>query len=964
MSKLKDYPCLYYISAKTERAEQARFFSSVATMFDIDVASAARMSDFFSHTSSGEIFGEGAFTSEELLKHGGEYFAKERTRNDCSGRLRWSISKKIGVAENCCIVCPLSSRYLNANIEYERMALAAVLKRKSDLYSAGITADCFRSYLPLSCSDFAVGRYPAIPFNSMLYNHLQGCTVEVPESVLQHDIELFLSDYLHKKDYDVPAEDISRFVETQVKLLQQTEYTQGLLPVIVIRLTGAYSYTPEKVVVPKKTTTAHTTKNASIVLEQQKQMYAMLESIVASSSQRAAEEMETEMLSSSAEPLPNFLSSSSSDAEDEKKCHDGAGKSLVVTNDKVEADGESSREEDETIMDDFFAEMDDLLAELDEIIICTPDEAKNNTSEDMEVGESVSAFVCDADVETENNKTMLAGGMDDVLVAEPKEVVATDGKEAKTTFEVDEVAESFPEPSSLVCVQMPSLRVADDEEHSEEVEKYAPVSLSIRIDNDTTPLSSDCGRTVSCEEDENIIDGVAVEIIDAAPSEDEKELFSSFLLDKCKDMVSDDGGPVVPVIYENVLRQFADTVMKQLIDEDMFKFKPLDLPAVSVTGVSHICSSCNRVNSESFYTLFENTYNDLSPLQRVFFLQSTSSVVHYQKEKYAALSPCIGCALAKIPSGLCAYRSDAFVISPQFAAYIIDTTHNPITSTVTLVEELCECEYVSIECAVMDGAKGFIIFAGGKFYFFNPACGLEKVFTPLLSQNKRVRLLSINPIPVYALMRESGFVRTRIESVAVLHSIVHSLGNLAPVGIIFHSAMGRGICSDIGARIMPAYAVTYSELIKSIERRDCAYYDESVRLEYALGANSDLSVVARNYGRNVIGGNALHYQLRFSDRDDITVPGTLYTIHAELEGSVPDMEQKHFYEIIVGNLGASSSSVVTTSRLLALTGYGITYYSYDSSEQFLDHVLATVRSVYRKIYDKNADVVVDRIVFH
>ena len=974
MSRLKDYPCLYYISAKTERPEQARFFSSVATMFEIDVESAVRMSDFFSHTSSGEIFGEGAFTSEELLTHGGEYFMKERTRNDCSGRLRWAVSKKIGITENCCIVCPLSSKYVNANIEYERMALAAVLQRKSDLYSAGITADCFHSYLPLSCSDFAVGRYPAVPFYSMLYNHLQGSPVEVSETVLRHDIELLLSDYLRKMNYDVPADIVTHFAEVQIKLLQQTEYTTGLLPVVVVRLTGAYSYTPEKVVVPKKSTTKRATKSASIILEQQKQMFAQLESIVASSSQKAAEKMEVEMFSS-AEPVPNFLSSSDSDVEGEETCKDDVCKSFVgedradgepsfVGEDR--ADGEPSSEEDDSIMDDFFAEMDELLSEVDEIVVYSTDKAKeleNNMSEDTKVSESVDDNICEADEEAENSEIMAVEDTEDVSVFN-EEIAAMDVEEVSAMSEEPQATEPSPEPSSLVCVQISSLCVKESVELSEETEAYVSTSLNIRENSDMIPLLSGSGEATSCEEDENIIDGVAVDIVDVALDEDEKVLFSSFLRGKCEDMVSDSTGPVVPIIYEDVLRQYADIVMKQLNDEDMFKFKPLNLPAVSVAGVSHICSSCNRADSESFYTLFENTYNDLSPLQRVFFLQSTSGVVRHPKEKYAALSPCIGCALAKIPSGFCAYRSDAFVISPQFAAYIIDTSRNPIISTVSLVEELCGCEYVSIECAVMDGAKGFIIFAGGKFYFFNPACGLEKVFTPLLSQNKKVRLLSVNPIPVYALMREFGFVRTRIESVAVLHSVVHSLGNLAPVGIIFHGKMGRGICSDVSARMMPAYAVTYSELIKSIKGRDRAYYDECVRLECALGVNSDLSVVARNYGCNVIGGNALHYQLRFSDRDDITVPGTLYTIHAEVEDTIPDMEQKHFYEIVVGNLGASSSSVIATSRLLALTGYGITYYSYDSTEQFLDHVLATVRSVCRKFYDKNADVVVDRIVFH
>ena len=248
-TRLKDYPCFYFTSAKGSRNEQKKYYATVAAMLGYSPKEAAESSGYFIAISKGKLFNSQPFSEEELATCNKIF----ETATSCTANLnrRFGVTKK--VASSCCVLCPLSATYTNGRIFDEFIYLKGIIENPQYLKQYPLEPSLLKAMHSLTL-DNDTGTYPVIPFNALLLEHLKAVDNPKQEN-LETELCSIIKLYLNtQNEMDIILDSIiSSFVTTTLmQIMRSTKDTvsEQLLRAKHLELISKYTYTPKRNVFP------------------------------------------------------------------------------------------------------------------------------------------------------------------------------------------------------------------------------------------------------------------------------------------------------------------------------------------------------------------------------------------------------------------------------------------------------------------------------------------------------------------------------------------------------------------------------------------------------------------------------------------------------------------------------------------------------------------------------------------
>lgn len=993
--KLRDYPCFYFATTKGSRAEQLKYYATVASMLGHSPESAAEVSGFFVATSRGKLFDGRPFSVEELEKHQRIF----DSATSCNSNLSRKFATVNKVGDCCCVICPLSPRYANNRRHEENLYLKAIIESPAYLKEYPLESSCMTSLLPLSLSD-DVGTYPTVPFNALALEQIRKMS-DVNEQNLVREMNVVVTAYLQNimtMDLSLPSV-IENFVEKTLRQIIRSaeDVSEQKLRSVHMQLIAKYEYSPLRPVFPHDNTLKESKNERK---------------------RRAAELSEQSHL--------NMIVIESPDAD--------GGMMLVAEEQAILRD-----QEKETMEEVVFGD-DGLAADAYWEYFNLSNEAPANIF-DEEIPPATASENVVSVTESSVEPVKSAPETEDVPeVLEPEELIFVPSEESSETeneITETEVSEPITEEDlerkywTDVVTGLINRNGYEKKVQSVDVASLGIISIDVndlKVTNDTLGHSEGdrllkdvadslceiwghdcCYRTGG---DEFIVllsgankDTVYTEISAFHGSLEQKKRSASVGFADYSDLEG-----TVEITVEGILklsdermyeakRKFkqaraeAEEAAKweEIAAQEAEKLdeKPADVydtePDFETTELSVVESNiCNLCSLGASAALYNSIMKYSEPAQYALFLRCVSH--HRGEENFAFMRNRFGCALCpKKRTVNCVYPSlslrkpsknkskksvfdtafeyySDYKLSAEMQEYVIDCTDNQKLNLIQFISEACNCTEISVECVEYFGVRGLLFYVEGRFYFFNPSYGSSGFLKPLFGDAKNTKFYSVNPVQVHACLYQIGLKRVRIESLSALFSTVHNLEILAPIGLIFNGYMHKALLDDMYAHIMPYYPKVYKDLSERMDLQISKAYERGLKFEWALGKSRDISRIARGHERNVLGGNYLHYRLTMRHFEDLNEPGTLFLLRIKNENITP-LQKRRVYEYTAGKLAASTSRVHEYSYLLSLSEENLSYYVCYESNVFYDEFLACLRSSYRELIGSTPDIAVERTVF-
>lgn len=930
--KLQDFPCFYFTSAKANRAEQKKYYATVAAMLGYTPEEAAASSGFFVGTSKGKLFDNTAFTEEELLACSKIF----ESATSCSINTSRKFGESHNIEENCCVLCPLSSYYMNMRQQDEYVYLKGILENPSFLKDYAIDATMMFSMQSLTLGD-DVGTYPIIPFTALFLDYLYSVDT-LKEDQLHDDLVAIVLRHINA---DVITDStlktlVEQFVGTSLARVYNatSEPVSGaMIRQLQIELSSGYTYTPPRRVFP-------VTAKASDVAEEAPAITRSISKRTLADKIQQARELSNSVALNRAKEEQAMTDSEALDVLDEEK-------KLLMQEHGVSQleNARLGKVADEN--DDFFSMLN---IDATEFGVSKPAETEDASStSDTNESSSLTAEAC---VTSENSYEEEITNSD---ISETETLTDSMPDEAENTDTYDEMDEC--ENVTQFFEDVPEDTIFEDQpDVATQQQTSSDASHSIE------EMKSEAATTIVQEE--NVLDSTSIN----SESASEQVFVSESKVEPAEKHPLSDSAISVSELPTST----NDTVF-----DSATLTEPVDKMELSVVSTDP-CALCSTGASATF---FNNALRNSNSITYAFFLRCMNS--HPGREKFSSMKNRFGCAICprKGSSVSCVYPSLSFrnqgknadkkqafsasffpKISQDMLPYVYDCTDSQKLNLIDFISEACNETHISVECVQCFGVDGLLFYVRGKYYFFNPLYGASGFLKPLLSDASKTSFYSVNPVPVHNYFYKMGFRHTRIESIAALFSTVHNISVLTPIGIIFEGYMHRALLDDMYAHIMPYYAEVFKSLNEKLKNNTRKEYENGLRLEWALGKNKDISKVAFGHEHNVMGGCYIHYRLTMRHLEDLNVPGYLSVVQLNNEEITPEVKKKIF-EITAGKIAASTSRVHEYTYLLALSSDNISYYSCYENEVFFDELMACVRSAFREISSGTPDVLVTRTQF-
>ncbi len=295
-------------------------------------------------------------------------------------------------------------------------------------------------------------------------------------------------------------------------------------------------------------------------------------------------------------------------------------------------------------------------------------------------------------------------------------------------------------------------------------------------------------------------------------------------------------------------------------------------------------------------------------------------------------------------------------ISDRFERFIIRPSDVSV-GTYDFVRDVSQAYMIPIEYVRIGNDYGFLVFAYKRFYFLDIKSTSDKLFSVMHAEAKGIRLISLNPVWVYAGMRRLGIPYRTVASIALLYKDAYGLKNVPSPERIFDMVIEdaplqkdtiRRIDKDTLWLVMPRYEEVFlrivsDELIKA--NKPYAKY------EWAISKSCDLSLFLVGTGKSQVkGGNALTAEIMLTRNDllhSVRTEGVLIGVTARI-GREP-LKDKEFWIQVSGSL-AMMDSTKMYAYMVGISDAGLSYFVCDFFDQFYDCMLSTVRHE-KEIYE-------------
>ena len=903
--KLRDFPCFYYTSAKGKRNEQKKYYASVASMLGYSLREAAESSGFFISVSKGKLFDGKPFSEDELNACGKTI----TTATSCSVNFNRLFASQHKITSSCCVLCPLSPSYLNGRIRDEYIYLKGAIENPNYLSQHALEPSMLSACHSLTLGD-DIGTYPIVPFNALLLEYLRSVDT-IKQEKLHDDMVMKIKLHLDAVQFidDILNELIETFVRTTLTQISNSTaepVSEALMLEKYISLISPYTYTPPRNVLP----------------------------ITGSDETRSERKLKAKTISG--QLGFEMLINESAESVIESSVVLEEEKNNILQEQGITSMEEVSFPDNGSNAFDFF----NLLALQNSADFMKPENNTTvNTVSNNEPNDSGSSSELHSS-DTSEESCLVDSNISPASYDDP--VAPKDEHSSE---------ETVPEYDECEFVTQFSESVPEDIEFEDMPTEE--VDISVLTETTASDIIIEPSNVESC-------DDISSELNEVITVEHESAgVFTDEGFNACDEEISS-------LIAEPKVNIETDEIVKE-------ENKKAELVLYS----TDVCALCSIGASAAFYN---NILRNAEATSYAFFLRCMSS--HPGKDTFESLRNRYGCALcpkkgSTIP---CVYQSLSFrskeknsaitpffnkmflpKISSDMLPYVNDCTDSQKINLINFISDACNETSISIECVECFGVKGLLFYVAGKFYFFNPAYGSSGFLKPLLSDATKTKFYSMNPIPVHECFYKMGFKQIRIESIAALFSTVHNLDVLAPVGLIFEGYMHRALLDDMYAHIMPYYCEVCEKLLARLQYNTRKEYDNGLRLEWALGKNKDISMIARGHENNVMGGCYLHYRITMRHFEDLNVPGHLCIV--KINNDLSGQMKKKVFELTAGKIAASTSRVHEYTFLLALSFENIAYYSCYESNVFFDELMSCLRSAYREFFSDSPDVHVERIPF-
>lgn len=302
--------------------------------------------------------------------------------------------------------------------------------------------------------------------------------------------------------------------------------------------------------------------------------------------------------------------------------------------------------------------------------------------------------------------------------------------------------------------------------------------------------------------------------------------------------------------------------------------------------------------------------------------------------------------------GLC-YPSVWEIKDDDFCRAIRNCSGSDIKALINFVQSTSHPGDVSVEYVRYQNTEGLLFYVEESFYFVVVAPDTVKLLKPIFSGARKLTFFSVCPVPVRAALFQIGVACAKIESVSVHYSVSKGFSYALPYEKLFEVSEKP----DILRYGMPRYRELFqASALSSDAEKD--RYRQLCHFENALANSCDTSFILLG-SNSVLATCALDYRFTFSGCDNFCREGVLYLLTLDESCRVEREQERKLWEDVAGRLAASSNPSMRYSFLLSL-GTGIGYFSCFDWDIFYDALVASTRSAYKKMFQKEVSLVVTK----
>lgn len=312
-----------------------------------------------------------------------------------------------------------------------------------------------------------------------------------------------------------------------------------------------------------------------------------------------------------------------------------------------------------------------------------------------------------------------------------------------------------------------------------------------------------------------------------------------------------------------------------------------------------------------------------------------------------------------------------YSIPKNFFDMIINCSSNEPKAVLQFITDTCSSHYLAIESVMFNDRPGLLILTSNspQFYYFDIAYASSGYLYPMLSDATKLKLLSLNPMPVISMLNRLGFTSIQIESLSGLYCTVKELDSFYDYTDMFDDEIGviNEDKQDFYQNYMPHYQALYNSLEKQFssdkEETLRKEYERGLQLDTILGMSYDLSDVLYKFHIAVSGHGYYDYGFNYSKDIPIIKPGILYMVTIPAFANEKENKVLRFLENVCIKVNRMPYQCIQYAKLITILKNGIMYYSTLDGDMFFDILLDVFRKSYKKIYKEMPELATHRIEY-
>lgn len=301
-----------------------------------------------------------------------------------------------------------------------------------------------------------------------------------------------------------------------------------------------------------------------------------------------------------------------------------------------------------------------------------------------------------------------------------------------------------------------------------------------------------------------------------------------------------------------------------------------------------------------------------------------------------------------------------YSIPTGFSKIVVNCLTDDASSILQFIKDTCSSRFLCMESVIYNNRHGLLCMTtnSNKYYFYDIGYNSPGYLYPVLSDATKLRILSLNSIPVISMLSKLGFNTLNVDSLSGLYCTLNNLESIYDYNEIFEEELSikKGVYTDFYQYYMPYYEQLYNvlqnKLNSNTDKNLMSLYNRGIDLNEVLGCNFDLSDILYQADISISGQGYFNYNFLYSKDSTLIKAGIMYIVTISSFVDENDINNRIFLENICIGIQKSPYKCITYAKLLNVLNNTLIYYSIQDGDLFFDILLDKIRRNYKKQYNE------------